>query len=156
MTTAPKPIPENSSVLIPRLICPDLKTESNFIIQALDGKELGHRDGEGGAIVHALLTLGPQMLMLEKQWPQLPGRTPQPDGSSPVVLYLYVADVDRTLEKALALGAKQLIEAKNQFWGDRTAWIIDPAGHVWTLATRIEETTAEQRHQRWDSIRSSS
>ena len=33
-------------------------------------------------------------------------------------------------------------------WGDRTAWIMDPSGHVWTVATRIEETTEEDRQQR--------
>jgi PhnB protein len=29
---------------------------------------------------------------------------------------------------------------------------MDPAGHVWTIATRIEETTAEERSERWDAI----
>jgi PhnB protein len=156
MTETPKPIPGNSSILIPRLVCRDLKSETEFLTQALGVNELGHRDGPDGTPVHALLTVGPQMLMLEKEWPQLTGRAPQPDGSSPVVLYLYVESVDRTLEKALALGARQLIPATNQFWGDRTAWIIDPAGHVWTIATRIEETTSDERANRWDTIRSSS
>jgi len=25
----------------------------------------------------------------------------------------------------------------------------DPAGHMWTIATRIEETTEDQRLERW-------
>jgi hypothetical protein len=25
------------------------------------------------------------------------------------------------------------------FWGDRSARIIDPFGHVWSLATHVEE-----------------
>jgi hypothetical protein len=29
---------------------------------------------------------------------------------------------------------------------------VDPAGHVWTVATRIEETTAEERTDRWNEI----
>jgi len=37
---------------------------------------------------------------------------------------------------------------ENQFWGDRSGWIIDPSGHVWTIASRVEETTAEERKQR--------
>jgi hypothetical protein len=28
----------------------------------------------------------------------------------------------------------------------------DPLGHVWTIATRIEETTAQERKDRWSSI----
>ena len=22
----------------------------------------------------------------------------------------------------------------NQFWGDRMGWVMDPSGHVWTIA----------------------
>ena len=43
-----------------------------------------------------------------------------------------------------------LVPLQNQFWGDRIAWLMDPSGHVWTVATRIEETTAEERTDRWE------
>jgi PhnB protein len=49
--------------------------------------------------------------------------------------------------------AKVLMPAQDQFWGDRTARIIAPAGHVWTIASRLEETTEEQRSTRWADIR---
>lgn len=81
---------------------------------------------------------------IKGEWPTPTSRAPTPDGSSPVVLFLYVEDVDQTIERA---GASQ-----NQFWGDRIAWIMDPSGHVWTIATRIEETTAEERTERWSAI----
>jgi PhnB protein len=82
----------------------------------------------------------------------LPSRAPSADGSSPVVLFLYVEDVDNTVERAVTDGAQVLVPLQDQFWGDRIGWILDPAGHVWTLASRIEETTAEQRTQRWSDI----
>src|SRR5207247_6977362 len=91
---------------------------------------------------------GPAMFMIEGEWPTLPSRAPTPDGSSPVVMYVYVADVDQTVEQAIAGGAQVLIPPRDQFWGDRTAWIMDPSGHVWTVATRIEETTEEERKAR--------
>jgi len=68
------------------------------------------------------------------------------------VVFVYVEDVDRTVERAIAAGAQVLLPAQNQFWGDRTAWIIDPSGHVWTIATRIEATTETQRKDRWSAI----
>jgi PhnB protein len=92
------------------------------------------------------------MLMLEAVWPTLPSRAPNPDGSSPVVIYLYVEDVDSTVEQALKRGAKLVIPIQTQFWGDRFGWIQDPAGHMWTIATRVEETTEDQRRQRWSDI----
>ena len=79
-------------------------------------------------------------------------RAPQPDGSSPVVIFVYVEDVDATMARAVAAGAKILLPVKNQFWGDRTGRIVDPAGHVWTISTRIEETASGEREERWSKI----
>ncbi len=98
------------------------------------------------------MTIGPAMIMIECEWPTLTSRAPEPDGSSPVVLFVYVEDVDRTVERAIAGAAQVLIPAQNQFWGDRTACIMDPSGHVWTIATRIEETSEQERKARWSSI----
>jgi predicted enzyme related to lactoylglutathione lyase len=82
----------------------------------------------------------------------LPGRGPALDGTSPVMIFVYVSDVDRTIELAIQRGAKVILPAKNQFWGDRSAVIMDPGGHVWTVASRVEETTVEERADRWSRI----
>jgi PhnB protein len=68
------------------------------------------------------------------------------------VIFVYVPDVDQVVERAVGRGARVLVPAQNQFWGDRIAWILDPSGHVWTVATRIEQTTAEERTDRWSKI----
>ncbi len=147
-----KPIPENSSVLIPMLVCRDVAAEIEFCKITFGAVELGHRPGPDGTVVHALLTIGPAMVIIEAEWPTLASRAPQPDGSSPVVVFVYVKDVDAAIERAVAAGAKVLLPAQDQFWGDRTGRIIDPAGHVWTVATRVEETSTDQRAQRWSKI----
>ena len=145
-------IPESSSVVIPRLVCRDPAAEIDFCVGALGAVELNRRPGPDGTTAHALLTIGPAMVMIEREWSTLPSRAPAPDGSSPVVIFVYVEDVDRTVERAVARGARVLVPAADQFWGDRTAWIMDPAGHVWTLATRIEESSEEERQDRWSDI----
>ena len=63
------------------------------------------------------------------------------------------ARVREAVERAAALGATVLMPAQDQFWGDRTARILDPSGHVWTVASRIEETTEDQRSTRWSDTR---
>jgi PhnB protein len=68
------------------------------------------------------------------------------------VIFVYVEDVDRTVERAIINGAQVLVPLQNQFWGDRIAWIMDPAGHVWTVASRIEDTTAQERTDRWAKV----
>jgi PhnB protein len=147
-----KPIPDSSSVVMPMLVCGDVAAEIDFCKTTFDAVELGSRPGPDGAVVHALLTIGGAMIMIEAEWPTLASRAPQPDGSSPVVIYVYVKDVDKAIERAVAAGAKILLPVKNQFWGDRTGRIIDPSGHVWTISTRIEETSSAERDDRWSKI----
>jgi PhnB protein len=148
MSTNAKPIPEGASVVIPRLVCRDPAAEIEFIKQAFKAEERVRRPGPEGKLAHALLTIGPAMIMIESEWPAITNRAPQLDGSSPVVLFVYVEDVDQAVERAVAAGAKVLSPTANQFWGDRTAWVMDPAGHVWTIAMRIEDTSEEQRKAR--------
>ena len=152
MAATTKGIPDHSSVVIPRLVCKEPAGEIAFCAGTFDAVELNRRPGPDGSAAHALMAIGPAMIMIEAEWPTLPSRAPTPDGSSPVVIFVYVEDVDHTVERAVGRGAKVLIPAQNQFWGDRIAWIIDPAGHVWTVATRIEDTTAQERTDRWSSI----
>ena len=152
METKTRPLPENTAIIIPRLVCRAPAAEVDFCIRAFDAVSLNERPGPDGTLAHALLRIGPEMVMIEAEWPTLPSRAPAADGSSPVVIFVYVPDVDGTVARAAECGATILMPAQDQFWGDRIAWLMDPAGHVWTVATRIEQTTAEERTQRWDKI----
>ena len=147
-----KGIPDNSSVVIPRLVCRDPAAAIDFCTKTFDAIELNRRPGPDGRVAHALMTIGPAMIMIEGEWPSLTSRAPTLDGSSPVVIFVYVENVDETVERAVANGAKVLLPLQSQFWGDRIAWVMDPSGHVWTIASRIEETTAQQRTNRWSAM----
>lgn len=84
-----------------------------------------------------------------------------PEGVQPVFPMLVCRSPEAEMnfcaavERAIAAGVKILMPAQNQFWGDRTARILDPSGHVWTVASRLEETTEDQRAARWSEIRGS-
>ena len=147
-----KPIPDGVPVVMPMLVCRDASAELEFCKTTFGAVELLRRPGPDGTVAHALVTIGPAMVMIEAEWPTLASRAPQSDGSSPVVIYVYVEDVDKVIARAVAAGAKVLLPVKNQFWGDRTGRIVDPSGHVWTISTRVEETSSDQREQRWSSI----
>jgi len=149
--TKVKPVPDGVPVLMPMLVCRDVAAEIDFCKTTFGAVELVRRPGPDGAVAHAAMMIGPAMFMIEAQWPTLASRAPQADGSSPVVLYVYVEAVDKVVERAVASGAKVLLPVKNQFWGDRTARIMDPSGHVWTISTRVQETSPAQREERWSS-----
>ena len=146
-----KPIPDGVPVVMPMLVCRDAAAEIDFCKTTFGAVELVRRPSPDGNVAHAALTIGGAMIMIEGEWPSLASRAPTPDGSSPVVIYVYVEDVDQTVERAVAGGAKVLFPVENQFWGDRIGWIMDPSGHVWTVATHIEETTEQERKDRWSS-----
>jgi PhnB protein len=147
-----KSLPANSSMVIPMLVCRNVAAQIQFCKMVFPAIELGRRPGPDGNAAHSLLTINGGMIILEAEWPSLASRAPQQDGSSPVVIFVYVEDVDAVMERAVTAGAKILFPPKNQFWGDRTARMIDPEGHVWTVASRIEESTASERETRWSEI----
>jgi PhnB protein len=146
------PIPEGVTVVTPMLVCRNPSAELEFCKLTFNAVELVRRPGPDGTVAHALVTIGPAMVMIEGEWPTLASRAPQPDGSSPVVIFIYVEDVDKVVERAVAAGAKVLLPVKDQFWGDRTGRILDPSGHVWTISTRVEETSPAEREERWSKI----
>jgi PhnB protein len=128
MTGKRNRLPDNTSLIMPRLVCRDAAAEMDFCLQTFEAVELNRRPGPDGKVAHGLLKIGPEMIMIEG------------------------VDVDETVERAVSAGAKILVPLQDQFWGDRVGWFMDPAGHVWTVASRIEETTAEERTARWDKI----
>lgn len=147
-----KGIPQGVSVVMPMLVCRNASVAIDFCKSTFGAVELVRRPGPDGSVAHAALTIGGAMIMIEAEWPTLASRAPPPDGSSPVVIYVYVEDVDQVMERAVAAGARILLPVKNQFWGDRTGRIIDPSGHVWTISSRVEETSSAERQERWSSI----
>ncbi len=62
----------------------------------------------------------------------------------PATLYLYVADVDATYRRALEAGATSLSAPADQFYGDRSAGVVDPTGNRWYIATRIEDLSRDE------------
>ena len=125
--------------MIPMLVCCDAGAEVEFCKNAFGAIEVSRRSAENGSVLHATLKVGEAMVMIHAETPHLASRAPQLDGTSPVVVYLYVMEVDVVIAQAMAAGARLLIPAANQFWGDRVGRIIDPSGHVWNVAGRIQK-----------------
>jgi len=65
-----------------------------------------------------------------------------------VGFYLYVNDVDDVFERAMAAGATVKEPVRDEFWGDRVGKIADPSGHVWMLATHVEDVSPEELRKR--------
>src|ERR1700678_374704 len=106
------------------LVCRDAASEIAFCQAAFGADELSRRRGPGETVVHATLEIGGALIMIHGEAPHLASRAPQAGGSPPVVISLYLEDVDDVIERAVAAGARVLLPAANQPWGDRVGRII--------------------------------
>jgi PhnB protein len=130
-------MPASVRAIIPMLVCANATAEIEFCAAAFGAQELSRRADNDRSVIHATLGIGELLIMVHGVTAHLASRAPLPDGSSPVVIYLYLEDVDAVVEPAVAAGATVLTPIADQFWGDRMGRIVDPAGHLWNVASRV-------------------
>jgi PhnB protein len=86
--------------------------------------------------------------MLSDPFPQASMTPPKELGGSTAGLFMYSADVDAVVKKAVDEGASVVMEVADQFWGDRFGTIADPFGHTWSIATHVEDLSPEEIEER--------
>jgi uncharacterized glyoxalase superfamily protein PhnB len=82
--------------------------------------------------------------MLGPENPARGMRSAKTVGASPASLYLYVENVDKTVAKAVGLGATAQGQVTDMFWGDRCGMVVDPDGYGWTVGTHKAEPTIQE------------
>ena len=105
-----------------------------------------------GSIAHAEIRIGDSILMMSEENEQWGNRSPLALGGSPVFLMIYVPDADTAFAKAIAAGCTQVKPVEDQFYGDRSGTLKDPYGYQWTLATHIEDVSAEEGQRRMEKL----
>jgi PhnB protein len=146
-TSAVKPIPEGMHSLTPHLICAGAADAIKFYAQAFGAVEQVRLPGPDGKLMHASVKIGDSILMLVDEMAGCAMIGPRSLKGSPVVIHLYVPDVDATVERAVAAGARLTMPAADMFWGDRYAQLEDPFGHRWSVATHQRDVTHEQMQE---------
>jgi PhnB protein len=141
---ATKPIPEGYHTVSPYLAVDDAARAIDYYATAFGAKELVRMDRPGGAIGHAELEVGDSRIMLSDPFPQASTRPPKELGGTSASVFMYVDDVDAVVKKAVDAGATVTMEVADQFWGDRFGTITDPFGHVWSIATHVEDVPPEE------------
>lgn len=143
-----KPIPDDYPVLIPSLSVDGAAAAIDFYCDVLGAKVRMRMDSPDARVAHAELEFGTSVLMLSDEYPEMDYRGPKAVGGTPVMLSVYVEDVDDVFERALKAGGKELRAVENQFYGDRSGTFEDPFGHRWNVATHIEDVSEEEMGRR--------
>ena len=145
MSPAPvKPIPDGMHALTPHLICAGAAAAIEFYKEAFGAVEQMRLPGPNGRLMHAMVRIGDSMLMLVDEMPEWGALGPKALKGSPVTIHHFVPDVDASLARAVAAGAKVTMPAADMFWGDRYAQLEDPFGHSWSVATHIRDVSPEE------------
>src|SRR5262245_4946682 len=143
-----KPKPDGYHTSTPYLIIRDAARGIDFYKKAFGATEVMRMTEPGGKIAHAEIQIGDSRIMIGEESPQRGARSPESLGGSPVVIFLYVDDVDAFSRQAVSAGAKVLMPVQDQFWGDRYGKLADPFGHLWDVATHKEDVPPQEMQKR--------
>lgn len=148
MAGAVKPIPDGYEGATPYLICRGAARAIEFYKKAFGATEIMRMGGAGERISHAEIRIGPAIIMLADEVPEMDARSPETLGGTPVNVYVYVEDVDALARRAADAGATILRPVADQFYGDRSVHLQDPFGHRWGFATHVEDVSLEEIQRR--------
>ena len=149
---AAKPIPDNYPRVAPYLAIDGAAAAIDFYKKAFGATERMRMPGSEGKIGHAEIDIEGALIMLADEYPPMNFRSPKTIGGSPVMIHMYVPDVDAFFKRAKAAGVEVLREPTTQFYGDRSCAIKDPFGHLWSVATHVEDVSEEELRKRSEKL----
>ena len=148
MSGKTNPIPEGYHSVTPYLCVSDAARAIEFYKEAFGATERMRFEMTGGKIGHAEIKIGDSIVALADEMPEMNFRSPQALGGPSSHFMIYVEDVDARVERAVAAGAKLTRPVKDEFYGDRAGTVEDPFGHVWFIATHVEDLSEEEIRRR--------
>jgi PhnB protein len=133
-------IPPGCERVIPQLVIKGAAEAFKFYEKAFGAKEVMRMPGpDGKSIMHGEFKIGSSLFFLNDEFPKMYSQSPVSLKGTTVALTLYVEDIDKVFNQAVAAGAKPTMTPANMFWGDRFCKLTDPFGHEWALLMHVED-----------------
>lgn len=121
-------MPPGFNTVTPYFILEDAAGFIEFLVRGLGGEEiLRHLDGE--RIANAQVRLGTSTVMVGESGAQYP--------PMPASYYLYVADADESMSRAVSAGAESIMPVGDKPYGDRQGGVRDAWGNLWWISERL-------------------
>jgi uncharacterized glyoxalase superfamily protein PhnB len=138
---AVKPIPDGYHSLTPTIVVQDGATKLiDFLQEVFGARERLRMPLPDGRVGHSELEIGDSVVMVSDAVPEF--------GARSCAVHVYLEDVDAAYKRALDAGATSEMEPADQFYGDRSAAVVDSFGNHWLLATHIEDVSEEEAMSR--------
>jgi len=127
------PVPKGYRMVTPYLVAQDVNAVIDFVKKTFDAEETFRAVGSAGGY-HCEVRVEDSMLMIGGGGAGVAWKGDPKLGA----FHVYVRDCDAAYQRALQAGGKSLAEPADQFYGERSASVIDAAGNHWYIATRLE------------------
>ena len=145
MSADVKPIPDGYTAVTPYLIVDGCAEAIEFYKKAFGAEEIMRLPmPDGSKIMHAEIQIGGARIMMGEASPEWGFKSPKELGGTPVSVHIYTEDADALFDQAVAAGAEAAMPVTEMFWGDRFGKVMDPYGHMWSVATHVADPTPEE------------
>lgn len=143
---------KNRPELVPLLGVRGAREAIDFYVRALGAEVLAcYEHGTERRVSHADLRVATTLFAVTEEARMWNSHSPLSLGGSPVVLQLFVADVDAVVVAMQAAGASVVFPVQ-ELLGERMARLRDPFGHLWLLRQRVEELSVQEIQRRRDEL----
>lgn len=130
---------ENKACIIPTMRYKNAQAAIEWLCNAFSFEKHLIIQGENNTISHAQLTYRNSMIMLstenENEYGKLVKTPERLNGNNTQAPYIIVEKIDEHYEKAIAAGAKILIEIKDEEYGGRGYTCKDIEEHIWNFGS---------------------
>jgi PhnB protein len=135
-----QPVPKGYHTITPFFTVDKPGKFIDFVVAAFGATIVDVMATPEGHVMHAELKIGDSPIMIggpRGEWKPMP-----------LQLYVYLADCDAVVAKAVAAGATVVTPAADQFYGDRNGSVKDPWGNLWCIGTHIEDVPKDELMKR--------
>lgn len=146
-------VPKGYKTATPTLIIKNAQAAIGFYESVFSATTLSCAYAPDGiTILQADLKIGTSVIRLGDEMPEFGIISPLSLGGSAASIHLYVESANDVWDRALAAGATVAVPLADAYWGERYGRIIDPFGHIWSIAQRIELLTPEEISARAEAL----
>ena len=122
-------IPPGFTTVFPYIFANDALKYLDFLVQGLGGELINIHSSPEGTVRNAHVRFNDTTIMVS----EARGNFEPSRGT----YYLYVADADAAMARAVTAGGRSLRLVSDMPYGDRQGGVEDPSGNIWWLSQRL-------------------
>lgn len=122
-------VPPGFTRLFPYIFAANARDYLDFLAEGLGGETIDIHASPDGVVRNAHVRFGDTTIMVSEASEEYP--------PSRGTIYLYVADAEAAMDRAIAAGGEQVTAVGFRPYGENQGGVRDPSGNIWWLSQRL-------------------